>query len=153
MVPPWEHRQPLPMLRCTMAYMNPNSSRNIGNTSSFTNKSTMMYWESGYHILIQKNAHLWEELTTSMNNYPGLTWEFNAPTDKVDFMDLKISIKNRQISTSLLEKPLNLHLYMPPHSVQPPGLLPGIVHSTIFRMFPLCSDHNDRILLTKVLFK
>ena len=49
------------------------------------------------------NAQLWEEFTTSMNNYPGLTWEFNAPTDKVDFMDLTISITNGQISTSLSE--------------------------------------------------
>ena len=99
------------------------------------------------------NAQLWEEFTTSMNNYPGLTWEFNAPTNKVDFMDLTISITNRQISTSLFEKPLNLHLYIPPHSAHPPGLLPGIVHSTLFRIFTLCLDHNDRILRTKVFFK
>ena len=99
------------------------------------------------------NAQLWEEVTTSMNNYPGLTWEFNAPTDKVDFMDLTICIKNGKISTSLFEKPLNLHLYIPPHSAHPPGLLPGIIHSTLFRIFILCSDHNDRILRTKVFFK
>ena len=88
-----------------------------------------------------------------MNNYPGLTWEFNAPTNKVDFMDLTISITNGQISTSLFEKPLNLHLYIPPHSAHPPGLLPGIVHSTLFQIFTLCLDHNDRILRTKVFFK
>ena len=77
------------------------------------------------------NAQLWEEFTTSMNNYPGLTWEFNAPTDKVDFMDLTISIINEQISTSLFEKPLNLHLYIPLHLAQPPGLLRGIIQSTL----------------------
>ena len=88
-----------------------------------------------------------------MNNFPGLTWEFNAATDKVDFMDLTISIKNGQISTSLFGKQLNLHLYIPPHSAHPPGLLPGIVHSTLYRIFTLCSDHNDRILRTKVFFK
>ena len=96
------------------------------------------------------NAHLWEEFTTSMNNYPGLTWEFNTPTDKVDFMDLTISIKNGQISTSLFEKPLNQHLYIPRHSAHPPGLLPGIVHSTLFQISTLCLDHNDRILHIKV---
>ena len=85
-----------------------------------------------------------------MNDYPGITWEFNAPTNKVDFMDLTISITNGQISTSLFEKELNLHLYIPPHSAHPPGLLPGIVHSTLFRIFALCSDHNNRILSTKV---
>ena len=99
------------------------------------------------------NSQLWEEFTASMNNYPGLTWEFNTPTNKVDFMDLTISITNGNISTSLFEKPLNLHLYIPPHSAHPPRLLPGIVHSTLFRIFTLCSDHNDRILRTKVFFQ
>ena len=99
------------------------------------------------------NSQLWEEFTTSMNNYPGLTWEFNTPTNKVDFMDLTISITSGNISTSLFEKPLNLHLYIPPHSAHPPVLLPGIVHSTLFRIFTLCSDHNDWILCTKVSFR
>ena len=88
-----------------------------------------------------------------MNNYPGVTWEFNKPANKVNFMDLTISITNGNISTSLYKKPLNLHLYIPPHSAHPPGLLPGIVHSTLFRIFTLCSDPHDRILHTKVFFK
>ena len=99
------------------------------------------------------NSQLWDEFTASMNNYPRLTWEFNTSTDKVDFMDLTISITNGNISTSLFEKPLNLHLYIPPHSAHPPGLLYCIVHSTLFRIFTLCSDHNDQILCTKVFFK
>ena len=101
----------------------------------------------------QTNARLWEEFTDSMNNYPGLTWEFNDPSDKVNFMDLMIAIKNGAISTSLFEKPLNLHLYIPPHSAHPPGLLPGNVHSTLFQSFTLCWDHDNRILCTKVFFK
>ena len=99
------------------------------------------------------NKKLWEDFTTSMNTYPGLTWEFHEPTDKVDFMDLTISITKGQISTSLYEKPLNLHLYIPPHSAHPPGLLPGIVHSTLFRIYTLCSDNDDKLTRTKVFFK
>ena len=104
------------------------------------------------HPNAQINKRLWDEFTKSMNNYPGLTWEFNQPSDKVDFMDLTISIQNGQISTSLFEKTLNLHFYIPPHSVHPPGLLPGNVHSTLFRIFTLCSDPNDQILRTKVFY-
>ena len=99
------------------------------------------------------NSQLWDEFTASMNNYPGLTWEFNKPTNKVDFMDLTISITNGKISTSLYKKPLDLHLYIPPHSAHPPGLPFGIVHSTLFRIFTLSSDHNNRILRIKVFFK
>ena len=68
-------------------------------------------------------------------------------------MDLTISFTNGNISMSLFEKPLNLHLYIPLHSAHPPRLLPGIVHSTLFLIFTLCLDHNDRILRTKVFFQ
>ena len=101
----------------------------------------------------QIDAQLWDEFKQSMNAFPGLTWEFEDPSDKVNFMDLTITIKNGHVSTSLFEKPLNLHLYIPPHSAHPPGLLPGIVHSTLFRIFTLCSDHDDRVLRTRVFFK
>ena len=43
------------------------------------------------------NSQLWEEFTASMNYYPGLTWEFNTPTNKVNFIDLTISITNGNI--------------------------------------------------------
>ena len=72
-------------------------------------------------------------------------WELNAPSDKVDFMDLTITITECKISTSLFEKPLNLHLYIPPHSVHPPGLLPGIVHSTLKSLG--CDFIGDRLVL------
>ena len=101
----------------------------------------------------QTNACLWEKFKDSMNTFPGLTWEFEDPSNKVNCMDLTITIQNGHISTSLFEKPLNLHLYIPPHSAHPPGLLPGIVHSTLFCIFTLCSDHDDRILQTRVFFK
>ena len=45
----------------------------------------------------KNNSQLWDEFTASMNNYPGLTWEFNTPTNKVDFIDLTISITNGNI--------------------------------------------------------
>ena len=105
------------------------------------------------HPNAELNERLWDEFTKTMNNYPGLTWEFNKPSHRVDFMDLTISIHNGKITTSLYEKPLNLHLYILPHSAHPPGLLPGIVHSTLFRIFTLCSDQNDQIIWTKVFFK
>ena len=101
----------------------------------------------------QTDARLWEEFKNSMKKYPGFTWELNDPSEHVNFMDLTITIKKGEISTSLFEKPLNLHLYIPPHSAHPPGLLPGIVQGTLFRIFTLCSDHEDRILHTKVFFK
>ena len=89
-----------------------------------------------YHDLQGSQMQMWCYLSSSLWCFTivvvNVCWELNAPSDKVNFMDLTITITEGKISTSLFEKPLNLHLYIPPHSVHPPGLLPGIVHSTIF---------------------
>ena len=50
-----------------------------------------------------------------MNAFPGLTWEFSERAKTIDFMDMTISInKSNCIETTLFEKRLNLHLYIPP---------------------------------------
>ena len=86
-----------------------------------------------------------------MNAFPGLTWEFSERAKTIDFMDMTISInKSNYIETTLFDKRLNLHLYIPPHSAHPPGLLPGIVYGTLFRIFTLCSDNEDKLQRTKV---
>ena len=64
---------------------------------------------------------------------------------------MTISINNsNKIETTLFEKRLNLHPYIPPHSAHLPGLLPGIVYGTLFRIFTLCSDNEDKLQRTKV---
>ena len=69
-------------------------------------------------------------------------------------MDMTITINNsNMIETTLFEKRLDLHLYIPPHSAHPPGLLPGIVYSTLFRIFTLCSCETDKLQRTKLFFK
>ena len=91
------------------------------------------------------------EFRDKMNAFPGLTWEFSERSKSIDFMDMTISINNlNKIETTLFEKGLNLHLYIPPHSSHPPGLLPGIVHGTLFRIFTLCSTEKDKLQRTKV---
>ena len=113
--------------------------QNTTNMSYSINDLSTMYLVFGYPTPTPKTyAQLWDEFKQYMNAFPGLTWEFEDPSDKVNFMDLTITIKNGHVSTSLFEKPLNLHLYIPPHSAHPPGLLPGIVKSTLFHIFILC---------------
>ena len=93
----------------------------------------------------------WDHFKNKMNAFPGLTWEFSERAKTIDFMDMTISInKSNNIETTLFEKRLNLHLYIPPHSAHPPGLLPGIVYGTLFRIFTLCSDNEDKLQRTKV---
>ena len=88
----------------------------------------------------------WNKFKQKMNSFPGVTWEFSERSKTVDFMDMTITINNsNMIDTTLFEKRLNLHLYIPPHSAHPPGLLPGIVYSTLLCIFTLCSCETDKL--------
>ena len=79
------------MLRSIIVYTNQNFCQHVIFYKHFID-DVFGIWLP--HPNPQINARLWDEFTKSMNNLPGLTWEFNALSDKVDFMDLTISIKN-----------------------------------------------------------
>ena len=87
---------------------------------------------------LEQDALEWNAFKDKMNSFPGLTWEFSERAKSIDFMDMTVSINNsNKTETTLFEKRLNLHLYIPPHSADPPGLLPGIMYGTLFRIFYL----------------
>ena len=94
----------------------------------------------------------WQAFQAAMNSNTGLTWEFSPLTDRVDFLDLTITLKEGIITTTLYEKPLNLHLYIPPHSAHAPGLLPGIIYGTLFRIHTLCTDADDKDQRTRTFY-
>jgi hypothetical protein len=87
----------------------------------------------------------WQLFQAKMNNYHGLNWRFTDLSDTVEFMDLKLYIQDGTIYSSLYEKALNHHLYIPPHSSHPPGVTLGLVHGLVFRIVTLCS-HDDDVL-------
>jgi hypothetical protein len=73
-----------------------------------------------------------------------LTWEFSPRTPSVNFLDLTLTLEHQRIMTRLYEKPLNLYLYIPPHSAHPPGILSGMITGYITRVFRLTSTNTDR---------
>ena len=97
----------------------------------------------------QHNEYLWRRFQERFNLETGLTWVFSDLSKEVVFLDMIISVNKGVISTTLYEKELNLHLYIPPFSAHPPGLLPGIVYGSLFRIYTLCSDPQDQLSKTK----
>jgi hypothetical protein len=87
------------------------------------------------------NDATWTAFCAAMNNMNfELEWIVSPPSQSVDYMDLSLSIKNARITTTLYEKPSNHHLYIPPHSCHPPGLLGGMVFGMVNRLYTLVSD-------------
>ena len=97
------------------------------------------------------NTTTWTSFKQALNNPQyKLEWEFSELTDRVDFMDLTVSITpHNRIITTLFEKPTNLHLYIPSHSCHPPGLLSGIIYGTLFRIYTLCTEEEDKTNRTR----
>ena len=56
---------------------------------------------------------------------------------------MTITICKDRIITSLYEKAMNLYLYIPPHSANPPGVSTGLVSANILWIHSLCSEHDD----------
>jgi hypothetical protein len=90
------------------------------------------------------NDATWEAFKADMNN-PDFTlkWIVSPPSQVVDFMDLTLSIQKDKIITTLYEKPSNFHLYIPPHSCHPPGLLRGMVYGMVNRLYTLVLDEDE----------
>jgi hypothetical protein len=90
------------------------------------------------------NDATWEAFKAAMNN-PYFTIEciVSPPSQVVDFMDLTLSIQQENIITTLYKKPSNFHLYIPPHSCHPPGLLRGMVYGMVNLLYTLVSDEDD----------
>ena len=89
-----------------------------------------------------KDAANWSAFKTAING-GGLTWIPTRRQRSVDFMDMTIFIENRKILTTIYEKPMALHQYIPPHSCHPPGVLTGLVMGQVLRFYQLCSKTED----------
>lgn len=73
----------------------------------------------------------------------GLGWDFSKRSNSIDFMDVTISLVDNKVEFVLYEKKLALHLYLPPHSSHPPGVVKGLVMGEVLRIFQLCTHDKD----------
>ena len=64
-------------------------------------------------------------------------------------MDLSISIEKNASNTNLNERPMALHLYIPPHACHIPGCCSGLIRGVVLRIYRLCSKRTDRTFWLK----
>jgi hypothetical protein len=85
----------------------------------------------------------------ALNNFSNgtnkpLEWIPTKPSKSVDFLDLTISINDdNEIITKTYQKPMNLHLYIPPHSAHSSGTLKGLIYGSIRRFWTQNSRTSD----------
>ena len=102
-----------------------------------------------------------------MNKFGNLHWEFSSLQFSTTFLDLNITISstspsstlydppptNTTISFSTFQKPMNLYLYLPPHSTHPPGITCSLIYSLIRKYWIQNSLKEDFTSIIKSLFQ
>ena len=83
-----------------------------------------------------------ENFNRDMNNFGRLKWIVEELSDEVNFLDLTITIdpSSPHHHQNLRQAP-QLHLYIPPSSAHPPGMLRGLVFGSLRRYW----TQNSRI--------
>jgi len=82
-----------------------------------------------------------------------LQWEAEPLRREVNFLDLNIRIQtDGSIETKTYVKPMNLHLYIPPRSAHPKGVLKSLVYGNLQRYWIQNSNTNDYIAVASALF-
>ena len=99
---------------------------------------------------IQHNfkTHMEQEL-----KFGTLDWKAEPLAKQVDFLDLTISLeKDGSITTKTYVKPMNLHLYIPPRSAHPIGVLKSLIYGSLHRYKIQNSRFSDFTSVTKALY-
>ncbi len=69
------------------------------------------------------------------------THEISSQT--VNFLDVKVSVASRRLSTTLYRKPTDVVSYLHHKSFHPPGTFKSVVHSQLLRLKRICSSESD----------
>jgi len=91
-----------------------------------------------------ENVKKFQRFQTAMNSYCTLDWDFSPLVKSIPYLDLQLSIVNNQLEFDIYEKKLNLYLYLPPTSAQPPGVTKSLTFGMILRIFCLTSRSEQR---------
>jgi hypothetical protein len=86
------------------------------------------------------DRRMWKSFQEDLDKFGQLRWEVSQRSDTAIFLDLQLTIKNGRVTYTLYEKPLKIHMYLPPHSAHPPGVLRGLVFGMIYWLHHLNSE-------------
>jgi hypothetical protein len=95
------------------------------------------------------NDNVWSEFKQTLNDWGNLKWSLEEPTRKTNFLDLNIEIKHSNLHFSTFQKPLNLHLYIPPLSAHPQSCIKGLIAGEIRRYWIQNSPNDFQTLVRK----
>ncbi|TMW68854.1 hypothetical protein Poli38472_001010 [Pythium oligandrum] len=118
---------------------------------------------SSYKRYIDDGFFLWDSDPTQPCQLPSLFAAFSQATTlkfthtisrtTCDFLDLVVYRMNDELRFRTHQKPLNLYLYLPPHSAHPPGVLKGMIYGLVQKYRVQNTADEDFRAIVQLLFK
>ena len=90
----------------------------------------------------------WENFKSNLNQFGTLRWNIEEPSYTTTFLDLELNINHKKIYTKTFQKPLNLYLYIPPHSAHPQSCFKGFITGELLRYWRQNTNSEDYIQIT-----
>ena len=110
---------------------------------------TFFIWKHGEESL--------KEFINEINSfYPTIKFMTDWSKQKVNFLDVEVTLKNGVLSTDLFVKPTATHQFLDPTSYHPYYCKKGIPYSQKLKLNRICSDNSNfdkRCYLKKVTMK
>ncbi len=91
-----------------------------------------------------------EDFKQDLNSYCQLQWTSDGLKTTVTFLDLTSIIDDKyHVTTKTFQKSTNLHLYIPPASAHPPGVLKNLIYGNLHRYWKQNTNVADYIEIAK----
>lgn len=97
----------------------------------------------------------WTDFLTALNNWGVLRWTTTDRVNSLVFLDLTVSIDplSNKLYFKSYSKDMNLHLYIPPTSAHPPGMLKGLIYGRVRHFYEQNSNQTNFITSCKALLE
>lgn len=108
------------------------------------------YIDDIFGIWIDTPQNNWENFKTKLNEFGDLRWNVEDLSNTTTFLDLELSIQNHKIYSKTYQKPLNLYLYIPPHSAHPKSCFKGFITGELLRYWRQNTNKADYLQITSL---
>ena len=99
------------------------------------------------------NPAAWTSFINDLNSYCKLEWNTEDLSRKVNFLDITISINQKnEIEYCTYQKAMNRFLYIPAHSAHPPGVFKSLIFGLLNTYFRQNSRSQDFHTIVRKLF-
>lgn len=110
------------------------------------------YIDDGFLIWNNNGPRSYDDFEQTIKEKSGLDFTHEFHNNHVNFLDLTIYWDNNKFYSRTYEKPLNLHLYIPPHSAHPYSVIKSLIFGRILKYEKQNSKKEDFYYFCRQLF-